>query len=189
MPLEKEKDRYLLLVQTFESFFQIAKDLETLPLSFFSKMRDHLNLLGEELNKLEYLQGQLAVEKANEIVLESLKENVEVENETIVIVEEEVVLEEPELVSFEKQVTVGFLSDEIGKKIYADFRTSLTLNDKFRFQRDLFRNDAGKMNEALDYLNSLDSMDKALSYLNNFDWNWEDESVQAFKEILEKRFD
>ncbi len=190
MSLRKEIDRYLILIQTLESSFQIAKELEMLPLTFFSTTRDHLDLLKDELSRIENLQSELILQKEkkqDEIIPDEMPGN-KLNEQEIIVLEEEEILTEVEAHCSEKQVIVGFLADEIEKKIYADIRTSLTLNDRFRFQRDLFQGDIEQMNQTLDHLNQLNLMDEALSYLSDFHWNWEDESVQAFKEILEKRF-
>jgi hypothetical protein len=84
---------------------------------------------------------------------------------------------------------VTFLGDKIIKTIYTDLKKSLSLNDRFRFQRDLFGNDTKLMDNTLDNLNDLSSLQETMDYLHNrFVWNEKDESVIAFKEILEKRF-
>jgi len=83
----------------------------------------------------------------------------------------------------------GLLGDKINKKIYADVRNALTFNDRFRFQRDLFEGDTNVMKETLEEIDQLHSLPDVFSYLDQrFNWNWADESAQAFKEILEKKF-
>jgi hypothetical protein len=82
-----------------------------------------------------------------------------------------------------------FLGDRIIKTVYTDLKKSLSLNDRFRFQKDLFENNAVLMDKTLDDLNNLSSLPEMLDYLkNHFSWEWGNESVMAFKEILEKRF-
>jgi hypothetical protein len=185
MTLRKEIERYLILIQTLESSFQIAKELKRLPLSFFSATRDHLDLLKEELSRIEELQSQTFIPE-KEIIPDEIEGNNSeepIEQEENVIVEE--LLLEEEIIVEETII----LADEIEKKIHPDFRSSLTLNDRFRFQRNLFNGNVELMTQTLNELNDFNSMDEALSYLSSFDWDWEDESVQAFREILEKRFD
>jgi hypothetical protein len=99
-------------------------------------------------------------------------------------------LEEKKEKKEEKEsLPVTFLGDKIIKTIYADLKKSLRLNDRFRFQRDLFGNDSEWMDKTLNDLNSLSSLQETANYLQeHFAWNPENESVIAFKEILEKRF-
>jgi len=96
----------------------------------------------------------------------------------------------PLIIKTEKEaLSPVFLGDKISKTIYADLKKSMSLNDRFRFQRDLFENNAGLLDKVLDDLNNLSSLQETLDYLHSrFTWNWEDESVSAFKEIIEKRF-
>ena len=197
MVLRKEIERYLILIQTLESSLQIAKELKKLPLSFFNATRDHLDLLKEELDRIERLQSQtMAPEK--ETIPDKVDENYlkqEKQEEKIVVEEtvlkEETVLPEVEVQEIhysEKQISVGFLADEIDKKIHMDLSSCLTLNDRFRFQRDLFNGNVEQMNQTLKKLNDFNSMEEVVSYLSNLDWDWENDSAQAFIEMLEKRF-
>jgi uncharacterized coiled-coil protein SlyX len=82
-----------------------------------------------------------------------------------------------------------FLGDRITKTVYADLKKSLSLNDRFRFQRNLFENNAALMDKTLDDLNTFSSLQETLDYLNSrFSWDWKNEPTLAFNEILEKRF-
>ena len=75
------------------------------------------------------------------------------------------------------------------KKAYPNVREKLSINDSFRFQRDLFAGNKKQMDEILDELNGFNSIDETFLYLHSrFDWDWDDESAIAFKELLEKRF-
>jgi hypothetical protein len=81
------------------------------------------------------------------------------------------------------------LEDKIIKTMYADLKKSISLNDRFRFQKDLFENNIDLMDKTLDDLNGLSSLQETLDYLNNhFTWDWKNESVKALKKMLEKRF-
>jgi predicted nucleic acid-binding Zn-ribbon protein len=98
-------------------------------------------------------------------------------------------MKEPEKKEEKELLPLTFLGDKITKSIYADLKKSLTLNDRFRFQKDLFGNDVRCMDNTLNDLNAFSSLKETTDYLRNrFAWNWEDESTLAFKEILEKRF-
>jgi hypothetical protein len=82
-----------------------------------------------------------------------------------------------------------FLGDRITKTVYADLKKSLSLNDRFLFQRNLFDNNAGLMDKILDDLNTFSSLQETVDYLNNcFSWDWRSDPAAAFKEILEKHF-
>lgn len=82
-----------------------------------------------------------------------------------------------------------FLNDLLEKKNLSDFRKAFSLNDRFRFRRELFGGDEGRMNKAISDLNDISSYEDSITYLNNkLNWNIEDESVVDFIRLLEKRF-
>lgn len=77
------------------------------------------------------------------------------------------------------------LSRNVSKDIYKAF----TINDKFRFRRELFGNSSAQYNEALDLISEMTSYEQAADYfLNNYGWNPEDESVKGFLKILQHHF-
>lgn len=81
------------------------------------------------------------------------------------------------------------LNETIEKKRLSDLRKAFSLNDRFRFCRDLFNRDENLMNRTIVELNVQTSYAASIACLKErFDWNFEDESVSAFVAILEKRF-
>lgn len=82
-----------------------------------------------------------------------------------------------------------FLNDLLEKQYLSDFRKAFSLNDRFRFRRELFGGDEEKMNRAIADLNEIRSYEEAVSYLHTeLKWNLEDEGVADFVKLLEKRF-
>lgn len=82
-----------------------------------------------------------------------------------------------------------FLSDLLEKKNLSDFRKAFSLNDRFRFRRELFGGNEEKMNKAITDLNDIHTYEESVTYLNNeLKWNIEDEAVADFIKLLEKRF-
>lgn len=82
-----------------------------------------------------------------------------------------------------------FLSDLLEKKNLSDFRKAFSLNDRFRFRRELFGGNEEKMNKAITDLNDIHTYEESVTYLNNeLNWNIEDEAVADFIKLLEKRF-
>lgn len=82
-----------------------------------------------------------------------------------------------------------FLNDLLEKKNLSDFRKAFSLNDRFRFRRELFGGDESRMNKAINDLNDLHTYEDSVTYLNHeLKWNIEDEAVADFIKLLEKRF-
>ncbi|MDR1610636.1 MAG: hypothetical protein LBS08_03895 [Candidatus Symbiothrix sp.] len=196
MSFKKEIELYLEQISILEESFRKVKDLDTLPLSFFSTSLDILNQLKNGLYELESSQFQMMAVHLNESK-EKLSQNESVAWNEPVVRNEFVAGNEPivgnELVAGNELVTgnelVEFLGDKISKKLYADLTKSLTVNQRFMFLRDLFKGNEKEMNQTLAHLNSLKTLESALDYLNNnHPVQWETESGIAFKELLEKHF-
>jgi hypothetical protein len=173
MSFKKEIEQYLEQISVLEESFRKVKDLDTLPVSFFSASLDILNHLKTGLYELESSQLQLMTAHLNE------------SREKLNDTETSIMRNVKEV----KESVSVFLGDKIGKKIYADLTKSLTVNQRFMFLRDLFKGNETDMNRTLTNLNALQTLEEALDYLNdNYPVQWETESGIAFKELLEKRF-
>jgi len=81
------------------------------------------------------------------------------------------------------------LNEILEKKNLSDFRKAFSLNDRFRFRRELFGGDEDRMNKAISELNEIHSYEESISFLHNeLRWNIEDEAVADFLKLIEKRF-
>lgn len=81
------------------------------------------------------------------------------------------------------------MAEHIAASKVEDIRKALSVSDRFRFQRELFGNNAEKMNATLDKINSCVTSDEAADFLNdNFDWDPEDATVMDFLKVLSRRF-
>ena len=70
-----------------------------------------------------------------------------------------------------------------------DVKRSISLNDRFLFQRELFYNNRDAMNTMLTKLQSFSSFDLAESYLKrNTTWDFRDETVDKFLQMLKDSF-
>lgn len=147
-----------------------------------------------------------AAEPVEEVVIEKIEPQEIILEEKIIVQPEPEPMPEPEVpepvvqkveavepeapqkpVTTEKQGV--FLSDLLEKKNLSDFRKAFSLNDRFRFRRELFGGNEEKMNKAIADLNDLHSYEDSVAYLNNeLKWNIEDEAVADFIKLLEKRF-
>lgn len=70
-----------------------------------------------------------------------------------------------------------------------DAMRSISLNDRFLFQRELFENNREAMTAMLSKLQSFSSFDLAESYLErNTTWDFRDETVDKFLQMLKETF-
>ena len=81
------------------------------------------------------------------------------------------------------------LNEVIERKNLSDFRKAFSLNDRFRFRRELFGGNEERMNQAIADLNGMHTLEESLSYLQNqLRWNPDEAAVADFIQLLEKRF-
>lgn len=65
-----------------------------------------------------------------------------------------------------------------------------SINDRFRFRRELFSNSDRDFNDALDMLASMDCYEEAENYFyNNLEWDMENPEVCAFMDIVARYFE
>lgn len=74
-----------------------------------------------------------------------------------------------------------------------DLRKAIGINQKYLLMNDLFHGENSAFNEALDKLNGFASGGEAMEYVNSdlaprFKWDLEDDSVQNFIELVERRY-
>ncbi len=194
----KEKIDYLLLdIRQLETLIAGMRDAEIYPVSFFSQAFDLTHKILNDLHSLEAMQIDVlrTQMEAHEALIGSLPEpsaSVVAEPEVIAPEVEEPVVEaaaEPEIKTVVADKQGVSLSDMLEKKNLSDFRKAFSLNDRFRFRRELFGGDEEKMNKAIADLNDIRSYEDSVAYLNDrLKWNVEDEAVADFLKLLEKRF-
>lgn len=92
--------------------------------------------------------------------------------------------------TFETIRTGQTLAEKLKHKISPSIEASLTLNEKFMFQNVLFHGDGAKMRAAFQEIDSAESLDKALEKANTYNqgWDMDSEEVEAFMEVLARKF-
>ena len=71
----------------------------------------------------------------------------------------------------------------------ASLRQAISLNDSFRFTRELFNGDASRMNEIVQHLGEAPSLDEAMIIFNSeVHLSEENEAIADFVELLKKYF-
>lgn len=100
---------------------------------------------------------------------------------------EPVVPDTMKLVCEEQLETVPILAERI--KPAKDLRHAISLNDSFRFVRELFAGDAARMNEVVRRLGEAPSLDKAMDiFASEVHPGEENEAAADFMELLKKYF-
>ncbi|GHE53763.1 hypothetical protein [Roseivirga thermotolerans] len=91
---------------------------------------------------------------------------------------------------FEKGNKSQTLAEKLQRKVNKSIEASLTLNEKFMFQNNLFHGDNSRMKQAFAAIDEAESLQEALNIANTFNdgWDMDSEEVEAFMGVLERRF-
>lgn len=98
---------------------------------------------------------------------------------------------ETQLPIFEKkpQTVTNSLDKKFEKKTLSDLKKAFTLNDRFRFCRELFSSNENLMNQTFSELNNIESYNGSIAYIKeHFNWNLDEEVAIEFISMIEKRF-
>lgn len=196
-----------------DQIYRIKED-EIIPLSFFSQSYDTLKRMNHLLHVMEEMQIKkmqaqflehkemmieedlLLIKKEEEIsqIEESdSNEDAEVLQTSHVEAEEEKT-EQPVKEKYEDEFQhykeKHFFHETLEKKLITDLRKAISLNDRFRFQRELFAGNVENLNRTLDELNKLSGYEEAISYIeNNFQWDIKSDAAKEFIILIKRRFE
>lgn len=81
------------------------------------------------------------------------------------------------------------VDEMLSRREARSLRRAFTINDKFRFRRELFGNDDRLFGNTIDMIEAMKDMDEAIIYMrDNLGWNFDDENVQDFANIVANHF-
>lgn len=172
-----------------------------------ARMQGRLDELSQEIDSVELVSlSSFVVEetvvKENEItaqekdasviiqspkpVIEAAEEAEEAEEEKEEK-EEEPVIEEAPLIIKKEEPKNAVLGESI--KLAAGLRHSISLNDSFRFSRELFKGDTDLMNRVIEQISVMGSYKTAVAFLSSkVEIDEEKDAVVDFLELLKKYF-
>lgn len=151
------------------------------------QMRDRLDQMLTELDTVqkpvegENIQPILTEKEIEETILEEVEE----EKETLQVVESQSQIEVQETI---KNVSAGSILGERIRPV-TDLRRSISLNDSFRFSRELFNGDSEQMNRVIEQISEMSSLDTAIAFLySKVNVDEENEAMIDFQKLLKKYF-
>ena len=81
------------------------------------------------------------------------------------------------------------VDEKLQRTLSKDIRKAFSLNDRFRFQRELFAGSANAMNTAIEHIEVMTSYGNAeLYFYSQLNWDRENEVVQDFMAIVRNHF-
>ena len=182
-----------------------------------TRMQGRLDELQQEVDAVQVISPSAVEETAEEedevagseedspVIIQSLEsvvvkedeegEIIVAEEKPVVVVTEEGKKEEPAIV--EEPVVETVVKEEEPKsavlgeslKLSAGLRHAISLNDSFRFSRELFGGDTDLMNRVIEQISVMSSYKTAVAFLSSkVELNEEKEAVNDFLELLKKYF-
>ena len=144
-----------------------------------TRMQGRLDELQQEVDAVQVTSESAVVKEDEE------GEIIVAEEKPVVVVTEEGKKEEPAIV--EESVVETVVKEEEPKS--AVLRHAISLNDSFRFSRELFGGDTELMNRVIEQISVMGSYKTAVAFLSSkVEINEEKEAVNDFLELLKKFF-
>ncbi|MDR1679431.1 MAG: hypothetical protein LBR81_06590 [Prevotellaceae bacterium] len=117
---------------------------------------------------------------------ESGEEEEQKEEQTTVVEKEELPVQSA--INIASLIKVGRFNSFLHSKIDSLTR-GISMGDRFRFQRELFNNDAALRDRTIEALDNCQSLAEAEKYLSeHFEWKWDSEIVVEFLTLVYRRF-
>ena len=146
-------------------------------------------IVAEEKPVVIAAAAETAAEEAAEAAAAEEEGEEEEEEEEEGKKEEPVIVEEPvvETVVKEEEPKSAVLGESL--KLSAGLRHAISLNDSFRFSRELFGGNTDLMNRVIEQISVMSSYKTAVAFLSSkVELNEEKEAVNDFLELLKKYF-
>lgn len=153
------------------------------------RMQGRLDELSQEVDAVEVSSLSSVIIQSPELVVVEEDEEGDslIEEEKPVITEEVPVVEEEPVIEKKEEPKSAVLGESI--KLAAGLRHSISLNDSFRFSRELFKGDTDLMNRVVEQISVMSSYKTAVAFLSSkIEIDEEKEAVVDFLELLKKYF-
>lgn len=153
------------------------------------RMQGRLDELSQEVDAVEVSSlSSVIIQSPEPVVVEEDEEGDSLIVEEIPVITEEVpVVEEEPVIEKKEEPKSAVLGESI--KLAAGLRHSISLNDSFRFSRELFKGDTDLMNRVVEQISVMSSYKTAVAFLSSkIEIDEEKEAVVDFLELLKKYF-
>lgn len=189
--------------ESFDKIQEIYKTLHLLEYLQIDDMRGQMERLVHFLSEAESRENNKQPEETRQQAESEIKDD-----EPYVITEKNVD-DEPDDIAMEEKKEIGLpeyknpkfyevLQDEQNsindvmpaKQAVNDLKRNLSLNDRFIFQRELFKNNRQEMEVAMETIGKFENYSQAEQYLNEtFSLDMESPAVNDFLQIVKKGFE
>lgn len=141
----------------------------------------------EDVVKIEYQSAKSSSPKEEAVPEKNNAESPK--GKRNVVVRPEVRTHVPEGGSVRTVLDANRSSKRVESRFVQSIKKAITLNDRIRYQNELFGGDSELMSTTIAALDAMDTLQEAKDYVKwNFSWDEADEAVSDFMRLLEDRF-
>lgn len=151
-------------------------------------------LIAEKIKQLGSIAGNcdagstVAVDVEDVCDDAEIPEDIAVPEEVVTVESTEVVVDDP--VSMEPKETIEPKESKVTPDRATLLRRSFTVNDKFRFRRELFGNSETEFADALNLVSAMNCLSEAEDYFyGDLEWDSENEEVRDFMDVISRFFE
>ena len=81
------------------------------------------------------------------------------------------------------------MDQKVQRSLFKDIRKAFSVNDRFRFQRELFAGSANAMDTAIEHIEMMRTYGNAeLYFYSQLNWDRENDTVKDFMAIVRNHF-
>ena len=176
-PKEKEGAKKKIIIKRTkglndDNLENVTLEPEKINHEFVEKVHDKKEIKEEKIEKDDKSMSSKKITAKNNIVADSFKMSQRSINEQIA-----------------ENKKLKDLATKLKGKHISDINKIISLNDKVKFIKVLFKGDNQLYNKTIDAINSFDNIDMVVNFFNdNFDWDKDNNDYISFLELISRRF-
>ena len=161
---------------------ELSQEIDSVELVSLSSFVVEETVVKENETIAQEKDASVIIQSPEPVIEAAAEEEVDEEEE-----EEEPVIEEAPVIIKKEEPKNAVLGESI--KLAAGLRHSISLNDSFRFSRELFKGDTDLMNRVIEQISVMGSYKTAVAFLSSkVEIDEEKDAVVDFLELLKKYF-
>lgn len=180
------------MTKNIEELLELTTDIEALLLLIAKREKDTPKHVWEKLQ----LKADIFHQLLSTSVIEANRDYSVSNPTTYNVSEEEQTADESIIEEIEPTNNTAIINDErlrvdelLQRQSTKDLRKAFTLNDKFRFCRELFGNNEASFIDTIDLLSAMPSLDEALEYIyQDLKWEKGNEVTEDFVTVITNHF-
>ncbi|MCM1522040.1 MAG: hypothetical protein NC039_05240 [Muribaculaceae bacterium] len=189
MKQNNQIDTLLSLAFEAEGLLFLLKNRQDAPADLLNLLADKVTRLQAGVMELPYAEPASAPEPAPEAIADAAEMEQEEDAEPFVDTPEPAPVPESPLPPATPAAKTETLDERIARERARDIYKAFTINDKFRYCRELFHGSEADFEETLEVISGMSSFDEAEEYFyDDLCWDPDSDDVKSFMETVKRHF-